>query len=100
MFSPQAANHLAFLPSCYPGHQHRFFAFEQKLYAGTTHTHFLELFGPDKSESIGFSQVALIGDLGKVSARTICAACGKRTPRGLGGVVVEFCAITGRLVEF
>ena len=46
----------------------RYMVYHQNLSAGGAHSHFVEIF-PRQGDIVGFTQVALIGDLGKVSSK-------------------------------
>ena len=46
----------------------RYMVYHQNLSGGGAHSHFVEIF-PRQGNIVGFTQVSLIGDLGKVSAK-------------------------------
>ena len=53
-----------------PNQKNRYMVYHQNLLGGTKHSHFVEIF-PRHGNILGFTQVTLVGDLGKVSANDL-----------------------------
>ena len=70
MLAKVPGNPRGFLPSN-PSEKNRYMVYHQNLLSGTKHSHFVEIF-PSHGNIVGFTQVTLVGDLGKVSGTPDC----------------------------